>query len=182
MTDIWNSAGLKLARHLHWRPEVELPAEEAWFLSLSFDEPHISDIQHPAGLWGEMARLACIWAKIQDLHRTSVDRHEPAISLVSHIDSLARELQGWCDSLPPFLVETRENLERAAGLGLGTCFTALHLGFHFYNEVLFYPLMSESHQSPSPLVGSYADQCAAHAQAFCDLLYLSEQTDGCRCL
>jgi len=57
MADIWNSAGLKLARQLHWRPEVELPAEEAWFLSLSFDEPHSLDIHHPAGLWGEMARL-----------------------------------------------------------------------------------------------------------------------------
>lgn len=67
-------------------------------------------------------------------------------------------------------------------MGQGTSFAALHLGFHYYHEILFYPFMAESHQNPSALANSYANRCTKHAQAFCDLLYLAEQTDNCKCL
>lgn len=182
MIDIWSSAGLKLSRQLNFREDVELPLEEAQFLSLSPYDPYRTDRSQPTGIWGEMARLACLWSEIQDLNTTSVEQHLMPMSLTLQIDEMVHKLEQWRRNLPPFLEETRENLERAATLGQGTSFAALHLGFHYYHEVLFYPFMAESHQSPSPLANSYADRCTKHAQAFCDLLYLAEQTDNCKCM
>ncbi|KAL6869354.1 hypothetical protein ACO1O0_000679 [Amphichorda felina] len=129
-----------------------------------------------------MARLSRLWAEIQDLNTTSVEQQLTPMSLTLQINELAYRLDQWRRDLPPFLEETRENLERAASMGQGTSFAALHLGFHYYHEILFYPFMAESHQNPSALANSYANRCTKHAQAFCDLLYLAEQTDNCKCL
>lgn len=182
MADIWSSVGLRLPRQCSWRSDVDLPADEAWFLSLSHDtQPHPGKAQ-PIGLWGEMSRLTCIWGKIQDLLKTSVELQHSVSFLLPAIDALDRDLRDWCASLSPILTETPENLEWWTQKGLGSCFAALHLGFHYYHEVLFYPLMGNSHREPSPQVISYAERCAAHARAFGDLLYLSEQTEGSRCL
>lgn len=182
MIDIWSSAGLKLTRQLSFREDFELPREESWFLSLSLSIPIQPNRTQAIGIWGEMARLSRLWSEVQDLNTTSVERQLTPMSLAQDIDALAQRLDQWQRDLPPFLKQTRENLEQAATIGQGTAFAALHLGFHYYHEVLYYQFIAESHQNPSPLANTYADRCAEHAQAFCDLLYLCEKTEGCKCL
>jgi hypothetical protein len=182
MIDIWSSGGLKLSRQLSFGEDVELPAEEAFFLALSTNNASSANKPPSAGIWGEMARLSRLWADIQDLNKQSVERQQTAVSLAPDIDALAAKLECWQKTLPPALKESRENLEHAAAYGMGTSYAALHLGYHYYHEVLFYQFMAESHQNPSLRANSYAERCTAHAQAFCDLLYLCEQTEGCKCL
>lgn len=182
MIDIWSSAGLKLSRQLTYRHDVELPLEESQFLQLSVFDAYQPERPQLKSIWGEMARLTCIWAEIQDLNTMSVEHHIAPMALTPEIESLARRLSQWREELPPYLEETHENLHRYAQMGQGTSFAALHLGFHYYHEVLFYQYMAESHQNPSPLSDSYARRCTFHAQAFCDLLYLAEQSDNCKCL
>lgn len=182
MIDIWSSAGLKLSRQLNYRHDVELPVEESQFLNLSTLDAFRTERTLPRGIWGEMARLTSIWAEIQDLNTTSVENCMAPMVLMPEIETLAQKLNQWRIDLPPYLEETRENLHRYAQIGQGTSFAALHLGFHYYHEVLFYQFMAEGYQNPSRVADSYANQCTYHAQAFCDLLYMAEQSDNCKCL
>lgn len=181
MVDIWSSAGLQLSRQLSYREEAELPMDELGFLNLTPDTLRDGHQKRVAGIWGEMARLTYLWSLIQDLNKTSVEENLSPMDYTSAIVALARQLGDWKEALPSFLQETPENLQNMATRGLGTTFAALHLGFHYYHEVLFYQFMAESHQNPSSLADKYAAECARHARAFCDLLYLCEQTEGCEC-
>lgn len=182
MIDIWSSAGLQLSRQLSYQDEIDLPMDERVYLSLQSDTPRDQIYKHETGIWGQMARLSHLWAQIQDLNRAAVQQNLSPMAQTGAIDSLSQQLRDWSDSLPPSLKESPENLRTLASRGLGTAFAALHLGFHYYHEVLYYQFMAENHQSPSHLADGYAGECARHARAFCDLLYLCEETPGCKCL
>ena len=177
MIDVWSSMGLRLPRELDFPSDIDLPAEETHFLSLS---PHwITSPSSVPGIWAEMSRLARIWSEIQELNKASVDQHLSPLQLQTFVDALAHKLDSWDSNLPPFLVETSQNLEHYSSIGQGTSFAALHLGFHYYNEVLFYQFLAHGDNQPAK---AYADRCTRHAAAFCDLLYLCEAIPGCGCL
>lgn len=182
MSDVWSSAGLRLPRQLSFDTGIELPCGESYFLNMSPDMEVIGNRVANTGIWGEMARLCCIWSEIQDLNRAAVEDGLPPMTLAPRIGDIARKLEAWKDDLPEDLKETRHNLEQATALGLGHSFAALHLGFHYYHEVLFYRYVAESQQSPTPVANLYASECIEHARAFCDLLYLCEGIPGCVCM
>ncbi|KAL3476624.1 hypothetical protein BJX99DRAFT_270293 [Aspergillus californicus] len=172
MIDIWSSMGLNLPRQLDFVESYSLPINEEVFLSLQNGAP--TDTEIP-GLWSEMVILARIWARIHHLNKASVNSLVDYETLSVTVDALARELRGWADALHPSLQETPANLDRYASLGVGNAFAALHLGYHYYNEVLFYQFLA---RNPGPEPGCsresilrYRAQCEEHALAFCNLLY-----------
>lgn len=192
MTDVWVAGGLKLPRQFVWNPDHDLPAQESYFLSLTPDTLLAPSPVGPghSGIWGNRACLTAIWAKIQDLNKLSVEWSSQDPALVLEVNRLEQELALWHDSLPLYLQETKPNLERAASLGLGSSFGALFLRFHYYHQVLFYRFLGDSHTTQrsssntfpiaTPSAASRAAKCAAHARAFCDMLYLCESIPGCR--
>ncbi|KAL3458768.1 hypothetical protein BJX64DRAFT_279670 [Aspergillus heterothallicus] len=172
MIDIWCSAGLNLPRQLDFIATNPLPTSEDIFLSLR-SGTIIADDRRP-GLWSEMVLLARIWARIHNLNKASVNSLIDYESLTTAVDGLAQELHDWSARLHPSLQETPENLERYNALGLGNAFAALHLGYHYYNEVLFYQFLARTQPAPTTLcnkIDQYRSQCDAHALAFCNLLY-----------
>ncbi|KAL2831509.1 hypothetical protein BDW59DRAFT_169757 [Aspergillus cavernicola] len=176
MIDIWSSMGLNLPRQLDFVESYPLPTNEKVFLSL----PNGSTTAELScsGLWSEMVILARIWARIHHLNKASVNSLIDYDSLSVTVDSLARELRGWSDALHPSLQETPANLERYASLGLGNAFAALHLGYHYYNEVLFYQFLArDSEESSHDSITRYRAQCEEHALAFCNLLYRCRSTN-----
>ncbi|KAL4863286.1 hypothetical protein BDV12DRAFT_189794 [Aspergillus spectabilis] len=184
MIDIWSSMGLNLPRQLDFVENHPLPTHEEVFISLR--PGAISTDQDLPSLWGEMVILARTWTRIHHLNKASVNSLLDYQSLSVTVDSLARELRGWADALPPALQETPANLERYASLGLGNAFAALHLGYHYYNEVLFYQFLA---RTPDPecsyeSISRYRAQCEEHALAFCNLLYRCRSTTQahCQCL
>lgn len=133
-----------------------------------------------------MVILARIWARIHQVNTASVDGRIEHGSLVELVDSLAQELETWAHSLPSYLRESRHNLEHYASLGLGNAFAALHLGYHYYHEVLFYQFLAKndvSLHSHSNAAARYQSRCEQHALAFCDLLYQCRALDrhACQC-
>jgi hypothetical protein len=182
MIDIWSSAGLQIPRQIPFDEAIHLPMNEYAFAKLTYDTPLQRHCGQVTGIWGEMAKLSRIWAEVQDLNRTSVEKHLSPMLLAPQIASLADKLRSWRENLPSEVQETPENLKRAGREGFGTSLAALHLGFHYYHEVLFYQYMAESQQRSSPLADYYAAECASHARAFCDLLYLCETIPGCQCM
>lgn len=80
-----------------------------------------------------MARLARIWAEILDTHRASAAGELQPHLLDGTINGLQLKLDAWVAALPAFLSESQANLDHCTSVGLGTAFTALHLGYHYYN-------------------------------------------------
>ncbi|KAH7000686.1 fungal-specific transcription factor domain-containing protein [Ilyonectria destructans] len=179
MIDIWSSTGLRLSRELTFPNDIDLPAEEGAFLCLTHSSEPVSA---PSGIWAEMATLACLWAKIQDLNMASVNDGLHSHKLREAVDDLSSQLKQWKSSIPDFLVESLSNLDHYASLGLGSAFAALHLGYHYYSQVLFYQFLAGNDQSSSVPAEEYAKRCKEHAKGFCDLLYLSEDTRDSECI
>lgn len=176
MIDIWSSMGLNLPRQLDFVERYPLPTNEEVFLSLQRGVVTPANMECP-GLCSEMAILARKWARIHHFNKAAVNSFIDSQSVSVTVDSFARELQAWSDSLPSYLQETPANLERYCSLGLGNAFAALHLGYHYYNEVLFYQFLAHKpSQERVDSISWYRSQCEEHALAFCNLLYRCRST------
>jgi hypothetical protein len=179
MIDIWSSTGLHLPRHFGYSEHVALPDEEAYFLSLA--DPSPIRCANSASIWGEMAHLAHIWSQIHEVNKASVTGLSSPTDLNTSVATLSAKLQNWSASLPSHLACTEANLRQYASLNLGSAFAALHLGYHYYNEVLFYQFLSPR-TAPHPEISTYhyAASCKLHARQFCDLLYLCNSLPNCK--
>ncbi|KAK6442736.1 hypothetical protein LTR95_001019 [Oleoguttula sp. CCFEE 5521] len=166
-----------------YRQEIELPADEEYFMALT----HATQLRIPrpesrGSIRAQMTCLSRIWTEIQELNRSSVENLLAPMSAAPAIAKVARKLQDWYEGLPAGVQKSTDNVRCMAAAGHGALFCALHLGYHYYHEVLFYQFMAESHHNRSPVASSYAVECAQHARAFCDLLYLAERPPDCKCL
>jgi hypothetical protein len=182
MIDIWSSTGLCLPRQLDFVAEFYLPADETVFLLLRAGTRQLARQSESRGIWSEMVRLARIWARIHHLNKASVGGLLELGELEATVNELAYELRSWSSSLPSTLQESHENLERYTSLGLGNAFAALHLGYHYYNEVLFYQFLAKTEETDSSSTLLFRNQCEEHAMAFCNLLYLCRSMEHCQCL
>ncbi|KAF7592257.1 hypothetical protein BBP40_000459 [Aspergillus hancockii] len=178
MIDIWSSMGLNLPRQLEFVETFPLPMNETTFLALS-GLRSTADARSQ-GLWSEMAMLTRIWAEIHQLNKATVEGRIGSRELETGTDRLSHALQSWSDGLPQNLKENQDNLERYARLGLGNAYAALHLGFHFYHEVLYYQFLGDTGQAETESVQRYRSQCQKHAFAFCDLLYRCRALEQCQ--
>ena len=179
MIDIWSSAGLQIPRQMHRSDHIALPMEESLFFGLSADSSSFNSSS--SSIWAEMVHLAHIWAEIHDLNKAAVGGSMEPEPLRHAVETLSNKLNSWSSSLQPHLKATKENLERYSLLGLGSALAALHLGYHYYNEVLFYQLLAENVEQSSESTALYRENCKAHASQFCDLLYTCNMTPGCEC-
>jgi hypothetical protein len=179
MIDIWSSTGLQIPRQMQRSDHIALPMEESQFLKLSTDStaPSLSS----SSICAEMVHLSHIWAEIHDLNNAAVGGAIQAENLQNTVKILSDKLNYWNASLQPHLTATRENLERYASIGLGSALAALHLGFHYYNEVLFYQFLAENTDQSSESSTVYRENCKVHASRFCDLLYNCNTIPGCEC-
>jgi hypothetical protein len=175
MIDIWSSTGLRLPRQFGYSANVPLPIEEVGFIEL----PAVPRSPSVASIWGEMAHLAHIWAEIHELNKASVAGEGTPEILNSSVATLSAKLLDWAALLPQHLICTRQNLTRYASFGFGSAFAALHLGFHYYNVVLFYQFLSPAARHPSISTAHFSNSCKEHARKFCDLLYLCHTLEGC---
>ena len=180
MIDIWSSTGLQIPRQLYHSDHIALPIEESLFLRLSKDSHSLKSAS--SSIWAEMTHLSHIWAEIHDLNKAAVGGSMLPQSLGHAVEILSSKLNRWSLSLQPHLKATKENLERYASLGLGSALAALHLGFHYYNQVLFYQFLAQQTHHSSGSATIYSEKCKAHAAQFCDLLYTCNTIPGCECV
>jgi hypothetical protein len=164
---------------MHRSDHVALPMGESLFSGLSTGFSSLSPSS--SSIWAEMVHLSHIWAEIHDLNKATVGVSMEPEPLRHAVEILSNKLNNWSASLQPHLKATKENLERYSSLGLGSSLAALHLGFHYYNEVLFYQFLAENAHQVSESVTLYRENCKAHAGQFCDLLYTCNMVPGCEC-
>lgn len=69
-------------------------------------------------------------------------------------------------------------MERHASLGIGQVFVALHLGYHHYATLLYFPYLG-SQLTRVPDQKLFTTRCKYYTAASSDLLRSSNETQGC---
>ncbi|OGM51156.1 hypothetical protein ABOM_000117, partial [Aspergillus bombycis] len=179
MIDQWSSAGLNIPRQIQDSNQFQLPMSELDFHSLAPGQPvdNVSQITRP-GLWGYMIILVRVFGQIQHLHLQLADGTLGNSGIETSTRQLASKFETFIQSLPSGLQLTTENMETHARLGIGQAFIALHLGYHHYATLLYFPYLGSqlTHILDRKL---FATRCKYHAAAFSDLLRSSNETKGC---
>ncbi|KAJ5933379.1 hypothetical protein N7454_005708 [Penicillium verhagenii] len=177
MIDQWSSAGLDLPRQFN-DDQHRLPMAEIEFWSLKPGQRVTSVSSSGPGLWGHMVVLARIFGHIQNLHQ------KLAIGLLEEAQAetitqeLAQRLEQFVHELPQSLKFTPDNLRQHADMGLGRAFVALHLGYHHYATLLYFPYFDQtSAQTVNRTI--FVARCKYHATSFSDLLRASPETPDC---
>ncbi|KAK6811579.1 hypothetical protein RU639_012758 [Aspergillus parasiticus] len=179
MIDRWSSAGLNIPRQIQDCDQFQLPMSELDFHNLAPGQPVGKDsrITRP-GLWGYMVILVRIFGQIQHLHRQIADGTLDNSGIESSTRQLASEFETFIQGLPSGLQLTKENMETHSTLGVGQAFIALHLGYHHYATLLYFPYLG-SQMTRILNQKLFATRCKYHAAAFSDLLRSSNETKGC---
>ncbi|KAE8139189.1 hypothetical protein BDV38DRAFT_291578 [Aspergillus pseudotamarii] len=179
MIDRWSSAGLNIPRQIQDGDQFQLPMSELDFHNLAPGQAagNGSRITRP-GLWGYMIILVRIFGQIQHLHRQLADGTLDNSGIEASTRQLASEFEAFIQGLPSGLQLTMGNMKTHARLGVGQAFVALHLGYHHYATLLYFPYLGSqlTHILDQKL---FATRCKHHAAAFSDLLRSSSETKGC---
>ncbi|KAL8393930.1 hypothetical protein RB595_003625 [Gaeumannomyces hyphopodioides] len=193
MIDRWSSAGTDIHRQLPDDSIYPLPMEELQFYALSRTGPGHATSECPLsrrppaadpvsysrpGLWGRMVQLAEIFGAVGDLHKRYVEGIVDNDQLEDTTQQLSVLLDAWATGLPPNLTPTPDNVARHARDDLGSAFVALHLGYHHYATLLYFPYLDLQLERTERQV-LFSSRCRDHAAAFSDLLLLSDATQGC---
>ncbi|KAJ5986122.1 hypothetical protein N7451_010487 [Penicillium sp. IBT 35674x] len=177
MIDQWSSAGLNLPRQFH-DDRHRLPMAETEFWSLQPGQRLESISDSRPGLWGHMVILARIFGHIQDLHQKLANGLLEEGTAERITQNLAHKFEHFVQDLPPTLIFSLENLRRHARMGLGRAFVALHLGYHHYATLLYFPYFDVK-TSPNVNRTLFVARCKYHATSFSDLLRSSQETPDC---
>lgn len=184
MIDRWSSAGLAVPQQLSDNDHFHhLPMPELKFWHLKQDDPQSEEHYHSEihGLWGYMIMLARIFGHIQNLHKSLADGALNDMEAEQRTRNLAHELERYLDLLPLEVHFSVENLKNHAALGLGRAFVALHLGYHHYATLLYFPYLDHQ-QRETPNRAMYSSRCKHHAVQFSDILRLSHEVEECEAL
>ncbi|KAJ5749816.1 hypothetical protein N7533_006844 [Penicillium manginii] len=177
MIDQWSSAGLDLPRQMH-NQQHSLPMPEVDFWNLVPGQRIEDGSQPRRGLWGYMVILARIFGHIQILHQKlaegALDQQKAEMTTIE----LAHEFDHFLQELPANLHFNTRNLTQHTELGLAQAFVALHLGYHHYSTLLYFPYL-DMKLAEIPSQGTFVARCKHHATSFSDLLKTSHETPGC---
>ncbi|KAJ5132333.1 hypothetical protein N7448_006491 [Penicillium atrosanguineum] len=179
MIDQWSSAGLNLPRQIE--DDQKRPVHEIEFWRLKpevFFTPSFRAKALPS-LWGHMVDLAQMFGRVKDFHEElaegSMNEHDTELTtykLKERFDEFTRL------KLPLEHHYTPRTFKTHAAAGLGGTFVALHLGYHHYATLLYFPYL-DPQLTQIPGRSSYVDLCKSHAASFSDLLRTSHETPNC---
>ncbi|CRG92364.1 hypothetical protein PISL3812_09422 [Talaromyces islandicus] len=177
MIDQWSSAGLGVPKQLTDDDSNALP-----MLEIEFWKPtpnlHPPDMGARPGLWGYMIMLAKIFGRIQNLHQRLANEKLSDQEAEYITKGLSSNLESFMEALPAEHHFTLLNLRAHAAQGLGRAFVALHLGYHHYATLLYFPYLDHQLKEISNQA-LYSGRCKYHAAAFSDLLKLSHEEEEC---
>ncbi|KAE8150341.1 hypothetical protein BDV25DRAFT_172224 [Aspergillus avenaceus] len=181
MIDQWSSAGLNIPRQIPDGSQHRHPISELKFQELLPGEVVDDCLLVKPALWGYMVTLARIFGHIQHLHQRLADGTSDDSSTELATYQLESELECFLRDLPTEVRFNIDNLRTHAALGLGPAFVALHLGYHHYSTLLYFPYLG-TQLSRVTDHEAFAVRCRHHAAAFSELLKSSNEMEGCEVL
>ena len=181
MIDVWSSAGLGLSKQLDrtFRPQSLM--RESDFQSLEPAQKVTISVDPSPGLWVRMISLVQIFTGVQDFHKRLLD---PEIDETA-IDQMAADLSVMFDrylaELPKDAALSDKNLEYHVQHGSGQTLIALHMGYHHYATLLYFPYLERA-GSGADRGSHFADRCKHHAASLSDIIKLSMERPSCEAL
>lgn len=181
MIDVWSSAGVRLPKQMPSIDNIPLPCDEEIFLRLKPGDlvPPGFQSPSPSSLLMQMIKLNRILVEINDVNQRTVSGHIAGAVLRDVIVELSNKLDDWHASLPPFMHDTRANLQRYAAQGLGRIFVAVYLGYYHFGQLLFYQFLHDDCHSNAQPAQFHADKCKAYAESLCEIVYAAHSIPAC---
>ncbi|EXJ93217.1 hypothetical protein A1O3_01774 [Capronia epimyces CBS 606.96] len=192
MAGNWSAADMSTRTLSPEDPESIIPLiDDVDFLALGPDSMSTSTtgpnmLQANKSMWAQMALTIDIYGRICDVVSGLSHKRRTLQSYHDDIADLAAELSRWGASLPPNLTYTMTNLARYANLGLGRTFASMHIGYHHFWQMLYYPFLNlRQHQQLPPQLheiyaeDKYAMMCKEHAMLVSDIAKVAFKTSGC---
>ncbi|KAH7085650.1 NADH dehydrogenase [Paraphoma chrysanthemicola] len=178
MADRWCPPGLGLPKEISVsHPSVELPMNELDFQLLR-NTGVPSSTARRGGIWAFKITLVDILASIQDMNLSLVQEHLDRSTVDNQVQCIARRMEHWQGTLPDDLRLSEHNLNLHRHRGYGGMFVALHLGYHYYNILLYFQYL-EPNYDPAYNTISYAAECRQHGLAFSRLLHTARELGDC---
>ncbi|KAK0112921.1 hypothetical protein ONS95_014642 [Cadophora gregata] len=150
ITGKWSSADMSVApARAEYPPENLLLLDEEDFLALRLKLP-----RH--GIWTQMAKTIDLFREILDvIFRLGTGR--TLATQIGEVKRLADRLDRWEYELPPILKYSTENFKYFQGVGFGKTFLAMHIGYHHYRQLLYFPFLDPRNDD------RLAHECKNHA-------------------
>lgn len=201
--DTWTSASMGIPRQLVTEPDYERPMEEISFDKLNensvilgnYENEQSDAASRESGLWTQMIPLTTIMGEIHLLNKKAVSNSGHRLQILNEVKQLSFKLDYWLSCLPEYLQNTAENLQRYAERGIGRTFAALHLGYHYHAQLLYYQFLHRAFdpgsrpdlsgfedRSGSALAYKYAARCKKHASELSELMWTTNTTPSLECL
>jgi hypothetical protein len=150
ITSKWSTADMSVPA-----PVAELPPEKLVLLDEEdFLKLRSSPGQH--GIWTQMAKTIDLFREILDIIIV-LGSGQTLTSQIENISRLAARLDRWEDELPLRLRYGPENLAYFQSIGFGKTFLAMHIGYHHYRQLLYFPFLDPRNDN------RLASECKKHA-------------------
>jgi hypothetical protein len=135
------------------------------------------DSDRASSLLAQMIILNRILMEINQLIR-AVSTGSNSVVLEDSVKDLSQKLDNWHTTLPDYMRDTTENLNRYASQGLGRIFVAVWLGYYNFGQQLFYQFLNDDAEHPVASASFYAEKCKTHAAKLCSIMYAASSTPG----
>lgn len=181
MMDVWSSAGLGLPKQLDrtFRPHSLM--RESDFQNLEPAQKIAISVDPPPGLWAHMISLVQIFTGVQDFHKRLLDPDSDGTAIDLMATDLSVMFDRYLADLPKDAALNDANLGYHVQHGSGQTLIALHLGYHHYATLLYFPYLERTGLSDDR--GSpFADRCKHHAASLSDIIKLSMERPCCEAL
>lgn len=157
ITSKWSTADMAISSPLaEYPPASLLLRDEEDFLAL-----RPSPCRH--GIWNQMARTIDLFREILDVI-VVLGSGRTLNSQMEKINRLEERLDMWERELPCRLKYSAENLAYFHGVGFGKTFLAMHIGYHHYRQLLYFPFLDPRNDNR---LGS---ECKKHAMAVSEIV------------
>jgi hypothetical protein len=180
MIDVWSSAGLGISRNLDRSYSTQSCMMEDEFQDLDPTSKQTKDATTTSpGLWAHMIKLAHIFVSVQEYHQRLLVSEGDYSGIYQTAAIISAKFDAYLNELPADIHLNDGNLDSHIRRGLGQTLVALHLGFHHYATLLYYPYLDRA-DSASEQESSFSSRCKFHAAALSDIIKMSLQRPNCQ--
>ncbi|GFF29083.1 uncharacterized transcriptional regulatory protein C1327.01c [Aspergillus udagawae] len=131
-------------------------------------------------MWAQMAGTLDIYTRISVL-LTRLSRGVMTFdAYVSEVPLLKECLDGWVRGLPPTLAYSSKNLAFFAKQGLGRNFLAMHIVYHHFRQMLFFPSLDARAGRNAASTADGIAQCRKSANAISEIIDCFTKVDDCQ--
>jgi len=150
ITSKWTTADMSIPSAIaDFPPENLLLLDEEDFVALrSRSSRH--------GIWAHMAKSINVFRDILDII-IILSSGQALPSQMAKIDRLVERLDSWEHGLPLRLKYSSENLAYFRSVGFGKTFLAMHIGYHHYRQLLYFPFLDPRNDN------QLSSECKKHA-------------------